>query len=681
MSFKLRRKEICLRQNPTPLIPLVLATAALPALGQSQFGVNIAWLPVTDAERKLSAPVVDKNAGAEALFWRVHVTDELLGGSELQRVLHHYVRLKVFNEEGKKQAATTEIAYADRTSIMAVAGRTIKPDGSIVELDNSAVHDRDVVRLGRRRVKVKSFAMPGVEPGAIVEYRWKEIQHRPRLMYLRLQFQREFPVQKVTYFVKPLSSDYSAGYRMSVWPFNCQPTPMKLERDGFNSTTLENVPAFREEPMMPAEANVRPWMLIFYNDGKKREPDKYWTQVGKDAWDELKRALKSNDEIRQAAQKAIEGTPENEKVLRLIRYLRANFRGLWDRNVTDAERTRVLKQLEKDRLRTAAEIFKSGIGTPNELNTLFATLASEVGLEARPALVANRSDVTFVREMVDLYFLSNIDMAVKLGEEWKLFDVSTRRLPPHMLGWTEEGVQALLSDPKTPTFIQSPVSAPGDSTSARTAKLALSADGTLEGSVEEFYSGHTASDRRGDFDGQSEAQQREEVKEDLLRRYPNAEVSEIRVENADNSEQLLKVQYCIRIPGYAQRTGRRLFFQPVFFQRGIAPLFAAAERKYDVHFRYAWKEFDSVRITLPEGFELDNAENPGSMNFGKPGAYVLNMSTGANREFICTRELVFGNNGGIFFPQAAYGQLKTVFDEIRRRDNHSISLKMSAGQS
>jgi hypothetical protein len=366
---------------------------AVPLLAQTPTVVNITWLPVTEAERALTAPVVDKNAGAEAIFWRVHVMDEVMG-TDLQRVLYHYVRLKIFTEEGKKNAATTEISYNDRTFINSIAGRTIKADGSIVELEKDAIHDRDVVRAGRRRIKVKSFAMPGVEPGAIVEYRWKEIQHRPRMLYIRLQFQREFPIHKVTYFIRPLSRDYTT-YVMVRWPFNCQPSPLKLERDGFNSTSLENVPAFKEEPMMPADANVRPWMLVFYNDGKKRDPEKYWTDVGKDTWDELKRALKSNDEIRQAAQKAVEGASEEEKVVRLVRYLRANFRGLWDRSVTEAERTKVLKQMSKERIRNVAEIFKSGIGTADELNTLFATFASEVGLEARPALLASRNEISF----------------------------------------------------------------------------------------------------------------------------------------------------------------------------------------------------------------------------------------------------------------------------------------------
>ena len=242
--------------------------------------IDTGWLPVTDVERSLKAPLVEKDAGAEILFWRVHVRDELQNRQDLQRALYHYIRLKIFDEKGKEKAATIDIPFGDKTSILYVAGRTIKADGSEVELKKEAVYERDLVRAGHTRVRVKSFAMPAVEPGAIVEYRWKEVLDDPRIAYMRLQFQREFPVERVTYFLWPLSREYTA-YKMSMLPFNCQPGPLKMENDGFQSTSVENVPAFREEPMMPGEANVRSWALLFYHTDGNREPDKYWNQIGK----------------------------------------------------------------------------------------------------------------------------------------------------------------------------------------------------------------------------------------------------------------------------------------------------------------------------------------------------------------------------------------------------------------
>ena len=66
------------------------ASAQIKSLAPAEF---VAWLPVSDAERALKAPVVERDAGAEILLWHVHVVDEMQG-SDLQRIVYHYVRAK-----------------------------------------------------------------------------------------------------------------------------------------------------------------------------------------------------------------------------------------------------------------------------------------------------------------------------------------------------------------------------------------------------------------------------------------------------------------------------------------------------------------------------------------------------------------------------------------------------------
>jgi transglutaminase-like putative cysteine protease len=643
----------------------------------SQIAVETAWLPITDAEKNQKAPLVDKTAGVEALFWRVHVWDEVVS-SDWQRHRVNYVRLKVFNEEGKKKVSSFEFPYGNDISVTQIDARTIQPDGTIVVLKKEDIHEREVVRLGGIRRKVKSFAFPAVEPGAIVEYRVREVHFKQQIRYLHAQIQQEYPIQKMTYFVKPLSRDY-INMTMRVWPFNCRNSPLNLEMNGFTSTTVENLPAFQEEPYMISEANVRAWILFFYAEGDRRDPNKYWEKRGKDIYTQLKQSLRVNDEIRQAAAKAVEGaTDEQQKVVALIGYLRTNLRSIFDPAVTDAERGKIIKSMPKERARTSEEVFKSGISFPNELNTLFAAMAQAVGLEARPALVADRNNVLFEPRLADSYFLDNIDMAVKIGGNWKLFDASTKRLPPNMVGWGEEGTQALVSDPKAPVFIQTPLSPPGESTSLRRGNFRLAEDGTLEGDVQLYYTGHAAADRREGKVGDAPEKQQEEVKEMVTGPFPSAEVTEIKLENVENTSQALAYKYHVRIPGFAQRTGKRLLFSPLYFQHGATPRFSASERKYPIAFRYAWQEDDEIRIKIPAGFKIDNGENPGNLDFGPPGAYKLTMGLTKDGHFVVGRVLEFGRGGAVMFDTKAYPALKQLFDEFHRRDGTIISLKQEA---
>jgi hypothetical protein len=638
----------------------------------------IAWLPISAAEQQMKAPKVESDAGAEVLLWRVHVVDELLGSNvDFQRVFYHYVRLKIFDDKGKEKAATIDLPYGDRGGILDVSGRTVKADGTVVELDKKSVYKRDLVRVGGRKIKAVSFAMPGVEPGAILEYRWKETVDDNRFFYVRLHFQREFPVEQVTYFVKPLPADYSNGYSMYLVPFNCRPSPLKPENDGYTSTTVESIPASHDELYAPNEANLGPWALLRYQRDARKDPDKYWNDVSRKAYEELKQAIKSSDDIKSAAAEAVKGAGnDDEKIAALIAVTRSRVRNVYDRDVTDTEREKYRKSLPKDRFRTSAEIFKSGLGSPDEMNVVFAALAQQDAIEARPALMANRNEIYFSpKSTVDDYFLESIDMAVKRGDSWKIYDVSTKFLPPGMISWTEEGVGALITDPKTAIFIQTPSALPQASAELRVAHLKLSAEGTLAGDVEESYSGHRAEDHRRELVRESDAQREQWVQDRLTHMFPGSEITAIKLTNLDDPAKPLEVRYHLEAPQYAQVTGKRILFQSSPFRRSLASPFTASTRRYPVEFPYAWKEADQIFIQLPAGWKLDSADSPGNVEFGKPGSYGVAIGVSPANELTVRRELVFGNEGMLIYPATTYPALKQIFDQMQVRDQHSLSIK------
>ena len=49
------------------------------------------------------------------------------------------------------------------------------------------------------------FAFQGIEPCAIIEYKWKEVISNTSANNMRLQFQRDIPVRRVQYLVMLLS--------------------------------------------------------------------------------------------------------------------------------------------------------------------------------------------------------------------------------------------------------------------------------------------------------------------------------------------------------------------------------------------------------------------------------------------------------------------------------------------
>ena len=148
---------------------------------------QVDWKPIAPADLALKASVVEKDADAEAIFWEVRVSDEILGGtfgskmhtSRPQYVtyattINNYVRLKVFNERGRESQSKIDIPYLGSWKIEDVSARTITSTGNIVELQKENVFERTIVKANGFKVKAKSFVLPNVEPGSIIEYRWKE---------------------------------------------------------------------------------------------------------------------------------------------------------------------------------------------------------------------------------------------------------------------------------------------------------------------------------------------------------------------------------------------------------------------------------------------------------------------------------------------------------------------------
>ena len=634
--------------------------AAVPALAGDD------WRPIDPGHLAMKAPVVEKDADAEALFWEVRIND---AAEDL--VFSHYIRIKVFTERGKESQSRIDITFAGRNRIVDIAGRTIKLDGSIVELKKDAIFERTIVKVGGFKVKAKTFAMPSVEPGVIIEYRWKEIRPGQLANNVRLQFQRDIPVQYVKYYLKPAQID--VGYSslgMSFKTFNGEASPPVKEKDGFYTTSMTNVPALHEEPRMPPEDQVKIWMLLFYSLEKPLPPQEYWPKVGRDRYERFKPGMKVNDDVKKAAAAAIgDATTPEQKLQRLYDFCRTKIKNTSSvtSGLTEAERIK-LKNNE-----TPADTLKRGMGDGADIDLLFAALATAAGFEARVASLSDRSDIFFDKSFTNSYFLQTFDVAVKVGSEWRFFEPGTPYIPFGTIRWQQEAIAALILDPKESTFVQTPVTPPEKTVQKRTGTLKLSEDGTLEGDVRIEYTGHLGVEKKEQNEDDSAAQREETLREMIKRRMSTAELSNIKIENVTDSDKPFVYAFHVRVPGYAQRTGKRLFLQPGVFQKGIGAMFPASTRKLAIYFHYAFKEEDNITIELPAGFVLDNADKPRPVKAADVADYDVWLGVTAKGDELQYKRTFRFN--ALLFPASSYAPLKQVFDMIHEGDNHTITLK------
>lgn len=633
--------------------------------------VAIDWLPIDPAQQALNTPKIEKDADAEVLYWEFRVKD-VFQGQDYWAAHDHYLRIKVFTDKGIKDYSSVELPSGPRLIVTGVSARTIKPDGTIVELKKDDIVEREQLRAGRRKYRARVINFPGVEKGSIVEYRYSETRMNELSTNLRIPFQREIPVHKLRVSVKPLQTEWMR-YEMRSYSFNTKIPPMTRDNQGFASFTLEDRKSFRPEPFMTPEYQEREWMLIFYEEDKKLTPEKFWKETGKDVYRKFRLDLKTDGAMKQAAAEATQGaTTEAEKGDAIFRWMRKNVRNVYSLGSgVSAEQRQEFKPNK-----TPSDTLKQKLGSGNDLMMLFSSLALSAGLEPRLALSSDRGFRFFDPSYMARAMTSTSNIAVKTATGWRMYDPAGDHLVPGMLSWREEGNRTLVTDPKEPQMIDGPLLSPEQSKATNKADLVIEEDGTVLAQVTQTYTGHQARARRLNIDEDTDAERIENVTEELKKRFGASEVTGLKIENVNEDDQPLIYRFTVKVPGYATRTGKRLFLQPGFFQFQQPARFPESKRVHPIFFNYSWQDIDEVTLNLPEGMTVEKPTAPNGFKLGSVGDYKAKLQmTADGKKLVYSRELLFGKEGSIGFPVTAYPTLKKVFDAVHEEDGHTLTLR------
>ncbi len=557
----------------------------------------------------------------------------------------------------------------------AVAARVIKPDGTIVELKPEDIFEREIVKSGSVKVKAKSFAVPGIEPGVIVEYQYKEIFKNDSATGERLVFQRDIPMQKVTYYVRPYK-----GMKLNFTSFNMADVSFNEGDERFFVGTKTNVPALKAEPYMPPDDQVRSWTFLSYAP-LNISNETLGAMVGWSLFASRYSGLhglmtKSNKNLKKQVEQITAGAATgDEKLRKIYQYVQREIKNIsYDETLSDEQR----EKIDIDRVE---DIIKERAGSAFHVNLLFGALASAAGFETRLYYSSNRSEIFFDPNKVSYgSFLHNAGVAVNIDNKWLYFDPSTPYLGYGDMFWHDENTVGMVINSGNHAWIKTPLADHAKSLSKRTGKLKLLEDGTLEGTIRVEHTGHQAISRRESGFRDSANKREEDLREEIKGRVSTAEISAVSIENFDDAAKPLTYVYKVRVPNYAQKTGKRLFLQPGFFEYGSSAVFSSATREYEISFPYPWSESDDVEIELPKGFALDNADAPGVIaDAGKIGALNIKMSIDSARNVILyKRNFHFGGGGNILFPADSYKAVKNLFDAFHKADTHTITIKESA---
>ena len=125
------------------------------------------WPQVPQSDLQLTSVAWQSDAPAVVLSEHGRF---VLNDRSLSSYLEVYRRIKILKKEGLDYGSIT-IRSSDYLRVKELEGRTHLPDGSIVPLPADAVFTKEYSTYYRQ--EMVSFAMPRVEVGSIIEYRYK----------------------------------------------------------------------------------------------------------------------------------------------------------------------------------------------------------------------------------------------------------------------------------------------------------------------------------------------------------------------------------------------------------------------------------------------------------------------------------------------------------------------------
>jgi hypothetical protein len=631
----------------------------------------------------LSMTGIKEQPGAPAVVLLREETDD-----DMNNVHMVYMRIKILSDAGREHA-NVELPYSRRGfTIAGISGRTVHADGSAVQFEGKPF-DKTVVKGNGIRMNVKSFTLPDVQVGSIIDYRYSLRYEDHLLLPPEWEVQTDL-FQRHAYFkFIPFQNhgsmevilDHGQFANGIAWtPFLGEgAVPQLHQRPNQTFATVhevgfwvdlsrDNIPAFIEEPFMPPANLMKMRVYFYYRENLKT--DDYWKAQGKFWNKDTESFLGRKRGVDEALAKVCSPTDTAEqKVRKIYSFVSSLENQEYIPKRTEQEE----KALELKRNKGAEDVLDHRSGTHDDLNRLFVSLVRAAGIPASLIWVPDRSREIFIRDLLSTSQLDAEVAIVQLNGKDVFLDPGTKFCPYGVVDWRYTGVSGLRQSPKGADIGQTPMPDYAQSVTTRFARATLDEHGILTGTVSLMFKGTAAMHRRQEG-GKTDAEGRKKSLEDGLREIlpGNSEITLTNAPDWDNTESPLIAQFHVSCP-FAVAAGKRLMLAQHLFQINEKPRFSSAKRSNGVYFHVPWQEADEVHIKVPAGMEVESLAPDDTVKL-EYALYQVRQKQEAADTIFSRRDFIMSQ--GLFTPDE-YKEIKGFFDKVKSDDDQPALVRLS----
>jgi hypothetical protein len=530
------------------------------------------------------------------------------------------------------------------------------------------VYEKPIVQARGVKWLAKTFTMPDVQVGSIIEYRYRHELQSGFVFNSHWILSQDLFTKDAKFSLDP----YRAFQLRYSWPIGL-PTGTDRPKEERGKIRLESrdVPAFVTEEYMPPESELKFRVDFIYisnfDPGPEKDPDVYWKKYGKKTYHVVDDFVDKRRAMTEAAAQIVDPGDSPEVKLHKIYERTLRLRNL------SFERQKSQQEADRENLKTARDVedlWKQGYGDGNQITWLFLALVRAAGIQADPVIVSTR-DVRFfdyrIQNPAELN--SNVVLVTLDGKEMFL-DPGTAFAPFGLLPWSETAVKGRRLDKDGGTWVQTPLTEASESRVERKGNLKLATNGTLEGRMTVTFTGQEALWRRNEERNEDDLGRKQFLEEEIKSDVPSGIMVELANRPDWNSASpTLVAEYDLKIPGWASIAGQRAVMPVGLFGGQDKRTFQHQTREHPLYFAFRHQSADDVIIELPPNWQVNSSPQPTREN-GK----VLNYASSSevtNGSLHLKRELTVA---ALLVEPKYYGAMQNFFEIVRTGDEAQIIL-------
>lgn len=585
---------------------------------------------------------------------------------------------RILRPEGGKRGLAVAI-FNSRSRIASIHGWCIPATGKDFE-----VKDRDAIEAGLMGVagselisdvRARILSIPGAVPGTLVGYEF-ERDEQPLLQADSWDFQDRVPVRE-SRFTLELPPGWQ--YRSSWINHTEQPPVSSGNRWLWVMSDVKPIPIESQMPPWQGMAG-RMWISFVPPSGLAAGPQT-WQQLGSWYLDLTNGRRDASPEIRQ---KVAELTAAQPKLVGRMRSLAAFVQ-------SEVRYVGIELGMGGYQPHPAAEVFAHRYGDCKDKATLLASMLKELGVDSSYLIVDTERGAVTAATPPNLGF-NHVILAIRLPPgpsdpslqallthprlgSLLLFDPTDPYTPFGSLSGSLQGGYGLLVASEGSELVQLP-RLPAEANAMRTtAHLALGADGTLTGDVQETLIGDPAAHQRNVLTTFSQNDGHLKFLESHLGdAFADFQLAKATVGNVRATEEPLEWNYSLEVQHYAKAGAGMLVLRPrVLGSKSSALLETREPRRNAVEFDAAEHDTDTFDIALPNGYRVDELPARVDADYGFAAYHSRSQLMGHTLRY--TRSLEIRE---LSIPVERTGDLKQLYRTIEG-DEHATAVLIPDG--